>query len=54
MVYNITVSYPPHSVLPDVLLSATPYIAYLAFYRQIQGDILLRDRSDLQSTGMCY
>ena len=39
------------STLPDVLVSSTPYIQYLSFYRQALADALISDAVDSQSTG---
>ena len=39
------------STLPDVLVSSATYMRYFSFYRQMLMDALLRDRSDIQSTG---
>ena len=39
------------STLPDIMVSSTTYISYISYFRQIQADLLLRDREDQQSSG---
>ncbi|XP_064507065.1 nephrocystin-1 isoform X3 [Pseudopipra pipra] len=38
--------------LPETLIGSTSYVHLLAFYRQILGDALLRDRTSTQSTDL--
>ncbi|XP_032538095.1 nephrocystin-1 isoform X3 [Chiroxiphia lanceolata] len=38
--------------LPETLIGSTSYVHLLAFYRQILGDALLRDRASMQSTDL--
>ena len=42
------------STLPDTLLGNTALLQMYSYYRQILGDTLLRDRLDLESTGMDF
>lgn len=40
-----------NSLLPETLIGSMSYIHLLIFYRQILGDVLLKDRLSMQSAG---